>query len=121
MKEDANGGWVSFDDYSKLKEETIKQLETAVPPIEAYIAKLEEENKRLRMLDSLKTVSLTDSPTWKAIGDYAEAKDENARLKAEVERLSKAGDAMAEQLELEYLISQPARRWRAAKEGKDER
>jgi cell division protein FtsB len=39
-------------------------------------------------------------------------------LKAEVERLTKAGDAMAEQLDLEYLISQPARLWRAAKEGK---
>jgi hypothetical protein len=40
---------------------------------------------------------------------------ENERLKAEVERLTKAGDAMAEQLDLEYLISQPARLWRAAK------
>ena len=41
--------------------------------------------------------------------------DDQTRLKAEVERLTKAGDAMAEQLDLEYLISQPARLWRAAK------
>ena len=49
-----------------------------------------------------------------AQGDWVRYSD-YARLKAEVERLTKAGDAMAEQLDLEYLISQPARLWRAAK------
>jgi uncharacterized small protein (DUF1192 family) len=58
------------------------------------IGELKAENARLRALDSLKTISLTDSPTWQAIGAYAEVKEENARLKAEVERLTKAGDAM---------------------------
>ena len=52
---------------------------------------------------------------------------ENARLKAEVERLTKAGDAMAEifknQMDNEpecvgYLQEQLFNRWTAAKEGK---
>lgn len=42
---------------------------------------------------------------------------ENARLKAEVERLTKAGDAMAERLMYQgYPETVPA--WKAAKEGK---
>lgn len=49
---------------------------------------LKADIHRLRALDSLKTISLTDSPTWQAIGAYAEVKEENARLKAEVERLT---------------------------------
>ena len=59
--------------------------------IDAFDKKLREaeaENARLRALDSLKTISLTDSPTWQTIGAYAEVKEENARLKAEVERLT---------------------------------
>ena len=38
-----------------------------------------------------KPLSLTDSTDWQAIGDYAEAKEEVSRLKAEVERLRIAG------------------------------
>ena len=45
---------------------------------------------------------------------------ENARLKAEVERLRKAGDAMAEIVEGTYCIDKPDAliAWTAAKEGK---
>lgn len=32
----------------RLKAETVKQIEAALPPVEAYIAKLEAENERLR-------------------------------------------------------------------------
>lgn len=45
--EDANGDWVAWEDYEKLKQETIKQIETALPPVESYIAKLEAEVERL--------------------------------------------------------------------------
>lgn len=82
--------------------EDMSGYEAIVVPISEYNA-MREENaslkaqvKRLRVLDSLKTISLSDSPTWNAIGAYADVKEENARLKAEVERLTKAGDAMAE-------------------------
>jgi outer membrane murein-binding lipoprotein Lpp len=50
---------------------------------------------------------------------------ENARLKAEVERLTKAGDAMAEDLKACYRAegydpadSETIPKWNAAKEGK---
>ena len=53
--EDATGKWVEYSDYAalqaeveRLKAETVKQIEAALPPIEAYIAKLEAENERLR-------------------------------------------------------------------------
>jgi len=45
--------------------------------------------------------------------------EQNARLKAEVERLTKAGDEMAESLSKELGNADPdVRRWLAAKEGK---
>jgi hypothetical protein len=54
--------------------------------------------------------------------------EENARLKAEVERLTKAGDAMAssiqfnEEMAQDYngptIVHQSVQRWNAAKEGK---
>ena len=56
------------------------------------------------------------------------AMQENARLKAEVERLTKAGDAMAssiqfnEEMSQDYngptIVHQSVQRWNAAKEGK---
>ena len=102
--------------------------------IDAFDKKLREaeaENARLRALDSLKTISLTDSPTWQTIGAYAEVKEENARLKAEVERLTKAGDALAgKAIRLEYndywseyekvedVCIDEVEAWHKAKEGK---
>jgi uncharacterized protein (UPF0147 family) len=57
-----------------------------------------------------------------------ELEAENARLKAEVERLTKAGDAMAssiqfnEEMAKDYngptIVHQSVQRWNAAKEGK---
>ena len=44
---------------------------------------------------------------------------ENARIKAEVERLTKAGDAMADSINGDYNYSLPCiEEWKAAKEGK---
>ena len=55
MKTDENGEYVRYSDYAalqaeneRLKAETVKQIEAALPPVEAYIAKLEAENERLR-------------------------------------------------------------------------
>jgi len=54
-----------------------------------------------------------------------ELNKENARLKAEVERLTKAGDAMAEEMGLETYAEEHFKQqkeflkaWEAAKEGK---
>ena len=55
---------------------------------------------------------------------WHEALDENARLKAEVERLRKAGDAMAKRTEFFQKrwdadeLCQEVEAWNAAKEGK---
>ena len=53
--EDKDGEYVDYLAYAalqaeneRLKSETIRQIESAMPPIEAYIAKLEAENQRLR-------------------------------------------------------------------------
>ena len=55
--------------------------------------------------------------------EFTKLKDENAHLKAEVERLIKAGDAMASALILFEMKSEEERQgrikaWSAAKEGK---
>ena len=59
----------------------------------------------------------------RAWGKMKRLEAENARLRAEVERLTKAGDAMAEDLLKEFgrkemLKYQPYQDWNAAKEGK---
>jgi hypothetical protein len=56
--------------------------------------------------------SLSDSPTWQAIGAYAELKEENARLKAEVEHLT------SENLLVREEADRYCRLWQEAKEGK---
>ena len=50
-------------------------------------------------------------------GDFVDYQD-YARLKAEVERLRKAGDAMERSLAFEYPDSPKVKDWNAAKEGK---
>jgi hypothetical protein len=65
-----------------------------------------------------------DTETWKLRSDNWQKFcqlhiDENKKLKAEVERLTKAGDEMAESLSKELGNADPdVRRWLAAKEGK---
>ena len=88
--EDANGTYVKYEDYAILKDEVERlkvEADWKTPALK--IKALEAEVNRLRALDSLKTVSLTDSTNWKIIGAYAEQKDESEGLRKEVERLQK--------------------------------
>jgi hypothetical protein len=62
----------------------------------------------------MKPVSL-EVTMMKRIG---ELNAENARLKAEVERLTKAGDYLASHLEWEFGTDSSTAAWKAAKEGK---
>ena len=47
-EESPKGEYVRYADYAALQAETVKRLEETIPPVEAYIIKLEAENKRLR-------------------------------------------------------------------------
>lgn len=107
MVEFRNGEFIRWDDYAVIRKERdelksdVKRLNTELSetrgPLEQYeehfeyannvINNLENEVKRLKALDSIKTVSLTDSTNWTTIGAYAEAMEENARLKVENEKL----------------------------------
>ena len=62
---------------------------------------------------------LSKNKTWQAIGAYAEAKEEIARLTAENERLRKAGDRMAKLLSCAGSPPSEVADWLAAKEGRD--
>jgi hypothetical protein len=55
---------------------------------------------------------------YKTFSDNMHLQSENARLKAEVERLTKAGDAMAKLLSCCGNPQSEVRDWNAAKEGK---
>ena len=48
MLRDPEGNWVPYADYAALKAETVRKLEAAIPPVEAYIVDLEAEVERLR-------------------------------------------------------------------------
>ena len=63
---------------------------------------------------------LQNDVTWLS-SELTRMKDENARLKAEVERLTKAGDVMASDLKEEFGDYDSANAWNAAKEGKGQR
>lgn len=108
MVEFRNGEFIRWDDYAVIRKERdelksdVKRLNTELSetrgPLEQYeehfeyannvIKNLENEVKRLKALEPIKTVSLlTDSTNWVAIGAYADAMEENARLKADNEKL----------------------------------
>lgn len=98
--EDANGTYVKYEDYAHLKDEVERlkvEADWKTPALK--IKALEAEVNRLRALDSLKTVSLTDSTNWKIIGAYAEQKDESEGLRKEVERLQKKVLRLREDIE----------------------
>jgi hypothetical protein len=48
MVEEENGVMVRWEDYAALQAETVRKLEETIPPVEAYIIKLEADNERLR-------------------------------------------------------------------------
>ena len=90
MVEEDNGVMVKWEDYAALQAETVRQLEAAIPPVEAYIVKLEAENERLsKLFANTERLMLLDGEFEAAkVGTYA-------ALQAENERLRKAGDEMA--------------------------
>jgi hypothetical protein len=101
MVEAFEGRWVAWEDYAELKAEA----------------------ERYRLASLRVDVSELHAQFNRALFDDTIA--ENARLKAEVERLTKAGDAMAEDLKACYRAegydpadSETIPKWNAAKEGK---
>jgi hypothetical protein len=104
MLRDPAGGWVSWDDYARLKAE----VERLTSVSEAW---------KKRRLDKVEAECI----------NWADVENENARLKAQVERLTKAGDAMAAVI-TQFRCSPWGQKvpnaftvwdaWNAAKEGK---
>ena len=99
MVEHSNGEYVKYDDYARLKEEA----------------------ERYRLASIRVDVGELHAQFNRALFDVALA--ENARLKAEVERLTKAGDAMAKLMFIDKdYIGSPKQEvvveWCKATEGK---
>ena len=126
LVEEDNGVFIRYEDYARLKAECqARQAENSVLAVECDSLKAEVE--RLRFAEDLlkdenqhlhKEQPLPDgwnSAVAKACDLLAEKEKEIARLKAEVERLRKAGDELAGWF-LDYHPSAIA--WNAAKEGK---
>jgi hypothetical protein len=94
LQAEEGGEWVKWEDYARLKSER----------------------------DAIRSSKLVYFIHGE--GRWANVFEENARLKAEVERLTKAGDAMAKEwVNLEGLYHDPKDcdmidNWNAAKEGK---
>ena len=103
LVEEDNGVLVKWEDYAALQAETVRQLEAAIPPVEAYIVKLEAENDRLRNLtnEMNDTINISQAAC--------------RELQAENERLRKAGDAMASELTEEFIGRLLIKEWLAAK------
>jgi len=119
LVEEDNGVMVKWEDYAALKAETVRQIETALPSLEAYIGKLEAEVDRLtKERDHYQWASTNDGiacnerarENQDLENQIAELKAENERLLGQVEcyiatldrelvlnlRLVKAGDALLE-------------------------
>jgi hypothetical protein len=118
VRTDTDGALVSHDDYASLHYERIHDLN--------QIGGLQEENARLKAdVEELK--SQPDPLTAYLYADTLR-RDDIKTLKAHIERLTKAGDAMAssiqfnEEMAQDYngptIVHQSVQRWNAAKEGK---
>ncbi len=97
MVEAFEGRWVAWEDYAELKAEA----------------------ERYRLASLRVDVSELHAQFNRALFDDTIA--ENARLKAEVERLTKAGDAMVDMVDWEVPYERRKKLeadWNAAKEGK---
>jgi hypothetical protein len=82
-------------EIDRLKAETIKQIETAMPPIENYIAQLEAKVEQLER-------KLKDEKSANSNAECIQ-QDVLRGLRRKVERMTKAGDALAgEAIRLEY-------------------
>jgi hypothetical protein len=110
-----DGGWVSWEDYARLKAEverlTAFTTRTIIPN--------EELQKQVEELEL--EVFAFDRTIKQASCHYDNRLEDIRQLQAQVERLTKAGDAMAEEFS---FIGSPdggfnsIERWLAAKEGK---
>ena len=115
MLRDPEGGWVSWEDYARLEHE-LKYWKIEAETDHARWLRTLEDYARLKAefdkVDHQRRVNLVDA------GSLFQ---KNARLKAEVERLTKAGDAMVKDLDCELGDYPSVDAWNAAKEGKDGR
>jgi len=121
MLRDPEGNWVSYADYAALKAETVRQIETALPSLEAYIGKLEAEVERLtKERDHYQWASTNDGIACnERARENQELENQIDALKAENERLRKAGDAMVLLAKKVALVGNEHRdiaAWLAAKE-----
>ena len=118
MHEFNAGGWVKWEDYARLKAEVERLSQPAVIGgynLSQYIRMANSETLEFDNGDIFADMTLPERIKYIV--------ESHARLKAEVERLTKAGDAMAEELIQEYgrevcLKFGWFKGWNAAKEGK---
>lgn len=117
-QEHPNGEFVLHSDYARLKAEIerLRHLEGVASSVDFYQqenAKLNKDIERLAMIKDACKRMIKRRDKW-----IFERRAENARLKAEVERLRKAGDYMADHLAHEFGTCPSIEVWNAAKEGK---
>jgi hypothetical protein len=104
--------------------EHIKMVESANESLikeKDELRSVAEDNKReceATRIENARLKSLCDNLGMGGKHTITEIEAENARLKAEVERLTKAGDAMAKLLSCCGNPQSEVRDWNAAKEGK---
>jgi hypothetical protein len=134
-KELPNGQWVRWDDYARLKTEVElvrKYWKATGEGVNRYVGKsiaLEDEVSRLKaevdgLVTELKEARMKENVWYVPIEEIKHSQmmrkmlqsDVN-KLKAEVERMTKAGDAVCESPYL-WETDPAVIAWRAAKEGK---
>ena len=129
---DPAGPLVMYDDYAELRMERIHDLnqigglQEENARLTAELAKCEEHNEALceRMQDLNSEVFTASCTNARLHAKFANSELENASLKAEVERLRKAGDGMEEVIWLTGCVSgmeikeRAVKAWKQAKEGK---
>ena len=110
-----------------IADQAVAACNKEIEQLKAELAKSEEHNGALceRMQDLNSEVFTASCTNARLHSQFANSEQENARLKAEVERLRKAGDAMADALSPFRVKPFPGpylcdlqKGWEAAKEGK---
>jgi len=125
-QENPNGAWVHYYDYARLKAELemLKASSRGHSTSHLYqqmaedCVRLKEEVDKLharwlQMLDENKDLRQTNGQYHQALSENRNLEAENARLKAEVERLTEAGDEMA----VCFNCPTCAKNWNDAKKG----
>ncbi len=120
MRKGKNRYVVEVNDWGcgLMIKDTQTGMEIDAPDDEVITLCIKEMNRLAKELDTVRSVAEDNQAELKT------TRIENARLKAEVERLRKAGDAMAEALNLNDDVfdnrdkKEAQANWLAAKEGK---